>query len=332
MTEYLRTQVNTIDDLDIIIALGMAKEGFDWPWAEYALTIGYRGSLTEIVQIIGRVTRDSDNKHHAQFTNLIAQPDAGNDEINYTVNTMLKAITASLLMEQVLSPDFKFKTRTSKTQKSDLTGSLFIKGLKQPETKAVKDILKSDMIELKEKIMSDNAVQQSLKMDMKDDGRVVNQVLVPKVIQATYPMLSSDEVETVRQHVVADMVMRHAEIEKNDEADTSDQFIKLGKKFVKIEELDINLIDKINPFEKAYEVLSREIDSATLRVIQNTIDANKYSFDEGELVYLASKILQFKKENGRLPNKQSNDDMEVRYAFALAKLKELQVKRGRNNG
>ena len=332
VTEYLRTQVNTIDDLDIIIALGMAKEGFDWPWAEYALTIGYRGSLTEIVQIIGRVTRDSDNKHHAQFTNLIAQPDAGNDEINYTVNTMLKAITASLLMEQVLSPDFKFKTRTSKTQKSDLTGSLFIKGLKQPETKAVKDILKSDMIELKEKIMSDNAVQQSLKMDMKDDGRVVNQVLVPKVIQATYPMLSSDEVETVRQHVVADMVMRHAEIEKNDEADTSDQFIKLGKKFVKIEELDINLIDKINPFEKAYEVLSREIDSATLRVIQNTIDANKYSFDEDELVYLASKILQFKKENGRLPNKQSNDDMEVRYAFALAKLKELQVKRGRNNG
>ena len=42
--------------VDIIIALGMAKEGFDWVWCEHALTIGYRASLTEIVQIIGRAT------------------------------------------------------------------------------------------------------------------------------------------------------------------------------------------------------------------------------------------------------------------------------------
>jgi hypothetical protein len=42
--------------VDIIIALGMAKEGFDWIWCEHALTVGYRSSLTEIVQIIGRAT------------------------------------------------------------------------------------------------------------------------------------------------------------------------------------------------------------------------------------------------------------------------------------
>ena len=30
------------DHVDIIIALGMAKEGFDWIWCEHALTIGYR--------------------------------------------------------------------------------------------------------------------------------------------------------------------------------------------------------------------------------------------------------------------------------------------------
>lgn len=28
------------DHVDIIIALGMAKEGFDWIWYEHALTIG----------------------------------------------------------------------------------------------------------------------------------------------------------------------------------------------------------------------------------------------------------------------------------------------------
>ncbi len=100
-----------MDDIDLIIALGMAKEGFDWPWCEHALTIGYRGSLTEIIQIIGRATRDSPNKTHAQFTNLIAQPDAGDDEVKVAVNNMLKAITASLLMEQVLAPNFNFKAK-----------------------------------------------------------------------------------------------------------------------------------------------------------------------------------------------------------------------------
>jgi hypothetical protein len=55
---YLREMAD-VDDMDLIIALGMAKEGFDWPYCEHALTVGYRGSLTEIIQIIGRATRDS---------------------------------------------------------------------------------------------------------------------------------------------------------------------------------------------------------------------------------------------------------------------------------
>ena len=50
-------QKNNRDHVDVIIALGMAKEGFDWIWCEHALTIGYRSSLTEVVQIIARGTR-----------------------------------------------------------------------------------------------------------------------------------------------------------------------------------------------------------------------------------------------------------------------------------
>ena len=95
IVNYLRG-VESAEDMDLIIALGMAKEGFDWPFCEHALTVGYRGSLTEIIQIIGRATRDSEGKHHAQFTNLIAQPDAEDDQVKASVNNMLKAITASL--------------------------------------------------------------------------------------------------------------------------------------------------------------------------------------------------------------------------------------------
>jgi superfamily II DNA or RNA helicase len=64
-------QKNNRDHVDIIIALGITKEGFDWIWCEHALTVGYRSSLTEIVQIIGRATRDAPGKTRARFTNLI---------------------------------------------------------------------------------------------------------------------------------------------------------------------------------------------------------------------------------------------------------------------
>ncbi|MDK6900756.1 hypothetical protein QP229_12435, partial [Streptococcus agalactiae] len=77
------------DAADIIIALGMAKEGFDWPFAEHALTVGYRASHTELIQIIGRVTRDSPGKSHAQFTNLLAEPDATQNEVTLSVNNVL---------------------------------------------------------------------------------------------------------------------------------------------------------------------------------------------------------------------------------------------------
>jgi len=101
------------DHVDIIIALGMAKEGFDWIWCEHALTVGYRASLTEVVQIIGRATRDAPGKTHARFTNLIAEPDASQGLVTEAVNDTLKAIAASLLMEQVLAPKFEFKRMRS---------------------------------------------------------------------------------------------------------------------------------------------------------------------------------------------------------------------------
>ena len=99
--------------VDVIIALGMAKEGFDWIWCEHALTIGYRSSLTEIVQIIGRATRDAEGKERSRFTNLIAEPAAEQAAVAEAVNDMLKAISASLLMEQVLAPRYEFTPKNS---------------------------------------------------------------------------------------------------------------------------------------------------------------------------------------------------------------------------
>jgi len=320
---YLR-DVKNLDDVDLIVALGMAKEGFDWPFCEHALTVGYRGSLTEIIQIIGRCTRDSENKTHAQFTNLIAEPDAESEEVVESVNNMLKAITASLLMEQVLAPNFNFKPKKSDEDESD-DGERTIRvgGLREPSTQRVKDIVDSDLTELKASILQDPDVVKTVNGAI--DPEVVNKVLIPKIILTKYPDLSKDEVEEVRQHLVTDIVTRHATVTQAGDR----RFIDMSGKFINIEELNIDLIDKINPFQQAFEVLSKSITPKVLKSIQDCISAFKVNMTDDEAAILWSKIKEFAEKMRRQPSLDALDPYERRLAEALAYLR--QVKRGMSN-
>ncbi|WP_172928963.1 DEAD/DEAH box helicase family protein [Streptococcus sp. k-378] len=313
-------KMTSLDDLDIIIALGMAKEGFDWPYAEYALTIGYRQSLTEIVQIIGRVTRDSSNKSHAQFTNLISQPDAQDDEVFFAVNNVMKAITASLLMESVLAPNFKFKRKDREDQKSS-GAEMFVKGLKEPSTQRTKDIIENDLNDLRASILQEPRIQSAIAA--RTDAEVINKQMIPAIIKQIYPDLSGAEVEEVRQQFISQSVVQSAE---RKEGVGQTDFLKMADKFVNIDDLSIDLIDQINPFQRAYEVISREIDAPTLRLIQDYMDGQKMEFSEEELLILYPQIKQFLKENGRHPDKLSNDKYEQRLAYALLQLSQMKLK------
>ena len=322
--DYLN-KMTSLDDLDIIIALGMAKEGFDWPYAEYALTIGYRQSLTEIVQIIGRVTRDSSNKSHAQFTNLISQPDAQDDEVFFAVNNVMKAITASLLMESVLAPNFKFKRKDRDDQKSS-GAEMFVKGLKEPSTQRTKDIIENDMNDLRASILQEQRIQTAIAAGT--DAEVINKQMIPAIIKQIYPDLSGAEVEEVRQQFISQSVVQSAE---RKEGVGQTDFLKMADKFVNIDDLSIDLIDQINPFQRAYEVISREIDAPTLRLIQDYMDGQKMEFSEEELLILYPQIKQFLKENGRHPDKSSHDKYEQRLAYALLQLSQLKLKMENGN-
>lgn len=319
---YLR-EIKSVDDMDLIIALGMAKEGFDWPYCEHALTVGYRGSLTEIIQIIGRCTRDSDNKSHAQFTNLIAQPDAADDLVRLSVNNMLKAITASLLMEQVLAPNFKFKTKINDEDKAG-PGEIKIRGFKTPSTKRVKDIVESDLNDLKAKILQDETILKSISGNL--DPEVINKVLIPKIIQITYPDLTDEEREEVREYVVVDSVIKGGEIKEVGDK----RFIRMAGQFVNIDDLDIDLIDRINPFQKAFEILSKDVTTKVLRVIQDVIAATRIQMTLEEALILWPKINDFVKTHKREPKLTSSDPLEIRMAEAIIYLKEQ--KRQANNG
>ena len=324
VVNYLKS-ITSVDDMDLIIALGMAKEGFDWPYCEHALTVGYRGSLTEIIQIIGRCTRDSENKTHAQFTNLIAQPDAEDSEVTVAVNNMLKAITCSLLMEQVLAPNFKFKTRLPDDTEEAPKGVIKIKGFKQPTTAKVKSIVDTDLNDLKAKVLQDDNVAKALTGSV--DPEVINKVLIPKIIQTTYPDLTDEEIEEVRQYVVVDSAIKTSDIEQSGDK----QFIKMANKFVNIDDLNIDLIDSINPFQKAFEILSKSLDKKTFKVIQNCVEETRLHMTEEEAIILWPKIIKFVKEIGNEPNISSFDPQERRMAEALILLRKLKRERGANN-
>jgi len=316
-------EIKAVDDLDLIIALGMAKEGFDWPFCEHALTVGYRGSLTEIIQIIGRCTRDSNNKTHAQFTNLIAQPNAEDDLVKLSVNNMLKAITASLLMEQVLAPNFKFKTKLSDEDKAE-AGEIKIRGFKTPTSKRVKDIIESDLNDLKATILQDDTMLKAMPGNV--DPEVINKVLIPKIIQIKYPELSEAEVEELRQYVVVDSVVKNGEIK-----DVGDKrFIRMAGQFVNIDDLHIDLIDRINPFQKAFEILSKSVTTKVLKVIQDVIESTRIQMTLEEALLLWPKINDFAKTFKKEPSLQSTDPLERRMAEAIIFLKEQ--KRKQQNG
>jgi hypothetical protein len=319
IVNYLRN-ISSVDDMDLIIALGMAKEGFDWPYCEHALTVGYRGSLTEIIQIIGRATRDSSNKVHAQFTNLIAQPDAQDDEVKLSVNNMLKAITASLLMEQVLAPNWKFKTKLSDGDMAQ-PGEIKIRGLKEPSSKRVKEILESDLNDLKATILQDDTMLKAMPGNV--DAEVINKVIIPKIIRTKYPDLTAEQVEEVRQHVVVDSVIKNGEIKEVEDT----RFIRMAGKFVNIDDIHIDLIDRVNPFQKAFEILSKSVTTKVLKIIQETIEATRIKMDFEEARILWPKVQEFVQTFKREPAIESNDPLERRMAECVIYLKEEKRKR-----
>lgn len=341
-------QKNNRNNVDIIIALGMAKEGFDWIWCEHALTIGYRSSLTEIVQIIGRATRDAEGKDRARFTNLIAEPAAEQSAVAEAVNDMLKAISASLLMEQVLAPRYEFTPKNAGPQPgfeyeggyqeggcnigvNKDTGQIHVEinGLTAPKTPEATRICREDLNEVVTSFLQDKTVLERGLFDNENTlPEELTQLRMGKIVRERYPELSDEDQEAVRQHAIAAMnitqqaKLKLAESDTESDGTNSDNtdLIDGVRKFVNVRDLDIDLIDRINPFEAAYAVLAKAMDEKTLRQVQASIAAKKVSIPEEEARDLAKRALLFKKERRRLPDINSADAWEKRMAEGVAAL------------
>lgn len=351
-------QKNNRNNVDIIIALGMAKEGFDWIWCEHALTIGYRSSLTEIVQIIGRATRDAEGKERSRFTNLIAEPTADQSTVTEAVNDMLKAISASLLMEQVLAPRYEFTPKNAGPQEgfdygeggykdggqnvgvNKGTGQIHVEinGLAIPESPEATRICKEDLNEVVTSFLQDKSTVERGLFDKENTlPEELTQLKMGKIVRDRYPELSDADQEAIRQHAIAAMnVTQQAKLALSKIDDTESgggntALIDGVRKFVNVRDLDIDLIDRINPFDAAYSVLAKAMDEKSLRQVHAAIAAKRINISREEAVDLAVRARTFKRDRGRMPDITSSDSWEKRMAegvaaFARYKAQELAEK------
>jgi len=337
---------NNRDHVDIIIALGMAKEGFDWIWCEHALTVGYRSSLTEIIQIIGRATRDAEGKTHSRFTNLIAEPDASEDAVTDAVNDTLKAIAASLLMEQVLAPKFNFTPKNPQSAPiegfdygengydpkgnnvgfNSTTGQfqIEINGLVTPKSEDAQRICQEDLNEVITAFVQDKSTLERGLFDEEMVPEELTQVRMGKIVKDKYPELDTDDQEAIRQHAIAalNLTQKAKEIVSQDEdmeRGGSTAFIDGVRKYaMNVTDLDIDLIDRINPFSEAYAILAKAMTEESLKQVAAVIAAKKVNLTEEEARELAGRAIKFKNERGRLPELTAADPWEQRMAEGIA--------------
>ena len=346
-------QKNNRDHVDIIIALGMAKEGFDWIWCEHALTIGYRSSLTEIIQIIGRATRDAEGKTHSRFTNLIAEPDASEDTVTDAVNDTLKAIAASLLMEQVLAPKFNFtskradgspvdgydygeagyqpsKTNVGFNQESGQF-QIEINGLVEPKSKEASRICQEDLNEVIAAFVQDKSALERGLFDAEILPEELTQVRLGKIIKDKYPNLDAEDWEAIRQQAVAAFVLtqqakKMANPNGGVESSGNTALISGVRKFsMNVRDLEIDLIDRINPFGEAYAILAKAMNEDSLKQVAAVIAGKKVNLSLEEARELVKRAISFKKERGRLPELTAADPWEVKMAEGIAFLARMKA-------
>ena len=149
------------------------------------------------------------------------------------------------------------------------------------------------------------------------DPEVISKVLVPKIIKKKYPELDDDELESLRQHVVLDSAIKNGEIKETGDK----RFIRMAGQFVNIDELDIDMIDRVNPFQKAYEILSKSVTKQILKVIRETIEATRIemTFDESRILW--PKVNEFVKTYNREPDINSINPIEKRLAETIIYLR-----------
>jgi hypothetical protein len=152
-----------------------------------------------------------------------------------------------------------------------------------------------------------------------------------KIIKDKYPDLDDEDQEAVRQHAIAALNLTQKAKEaatgaEDDEKSGNTALIDGVRKFaMDVRELDIDLIDRVNPFGEAYAILSKTMSEESLKQVQAVISAKKVKMTPEEARDLARRAKKFKNERGRLPSITAADAWERRMAEGVAYLQRMKA-------
>jgi hypothetical protein len=264
------------------------------------------------------------------------------------VNDTLKAIAASLLMEQVLAPRFEFKPKHQENVPApgfnygeggydpnkcnvgfnEQTGQfqIEIKGLAEPKSKEATRICQEDLNEVIAAFVQDKTAIERGLFDEELVPEELTQVRMGKIVKDKYPELDEADQEAVRQHAIAalnltqqakspDGIRREGDTEPSGNTALIDGIRRFA---MNVTDLDIDLIDHINPFGEAYSILAKAMTEDSLKQVAAAIAAKRTTLTPEEAKDLAVRALKFKKERGRLPSLDAQDVWERRMAEGAA--------------
>lgn len=273
------------------------------------------------------------------------------------INDTLKAIAASLLMEQVLAPRFNFVPRNSGPMPDfeygeggyqydkgnigfdETTGEIQIeiKGLVMPESHEGKRICREDLNEVITAFVQDKVTLERGMFDTEMVPEELTQVRMGKIVKDKYPDLSANDQEAVRQRAIAALsitqmasgaaapAMASGSTDESVRGNTA--LLDGVRKFaMDVRDLDIDMIDRINPFVTAYAILAKSMSEDSLKQVAAVIAGRNIALSNEEARMLAERALAFKKEKGRLPSITSPDPWERKMAEGVAFLARQRAK------
>jgi len=271
--------------------------------------------------------------------------------VTEAVNDTLKAIAASLLMEQVLAPRFEFKPKNptnGPTEGFDYgeggyqadkcnvgfheergVFQIEIKGLVEPKSHEASRICREDLNEVIASFVQDKPTIERGLFDEELVPEELTQLRMGKIIKDKYPELDEQDQEAVRQHAIAalNLTQQAARIAAGDdladggggEPSANTALIDGVRKFaMDVRELDIDLIDRINPFGEAYAILAKTMSEESLKQVAAAISAKRTNFSPEDAAEHADRAVRFKKERGRLPSLTASDPWEKLIAEGAA--------------
>ena len=159
-----------------------------------------------------------------------------------------------------------------------------------------------------------------------------------KIISDRYPDLDQEDREAIRQRLVATVNLtqqgKKAILDAKDKEPTLNTSLIDGVQQYKMDvrDLDIDLIDSINPFGEAYAILAKTMSESSLKEVAKIITAKKIQLTPEEARAYAKRALKFKNEKGRLPELTASDPWERKMAEGIAYLQKMSRTQGDTSG